>query len=70
VEDEDLPQTAWIPAPPAPKGERIQPSVLTTTSVVGRLRRKSVAVSDQPGSEREQPLMNVVTVKFRGSKGE
>jgi len=41
-----------------------------TTSVVGRLQRKSAAVSDQPGSEREQPSMNVVTVKFGDSKGE
>jgi len=32
-------------------------------------RRKSTAVSDWPGLEREQPSMNVVTVKFRGSKG-
>jgi len=30
---------------------------------VGRLRRKSAAVSDRPGSEREQPSMKVVIVK-------
>jgi len=37
---------------------------------VGRLRRKSAAVSDRPGSEREQLSMNVFTIKFGGSKGE
>jgi len=39
-------------------------STRLTTSVVGRLRRTSTAVSDQLESEREQPSMNVVTVKF------
>jgi len=63
-------QTVWIPTPPAPKGEGTEPSVHTTTSDVGRLRRKLAAISDRPGSEREQPTMNVVTVKFRGSKWE
>jgi len=42
-----------------------------TTSVVGRLRRKLAAVSDRPGSELEQPSMNMVMVKFgTGSKRE
>jgi len=70
-EDEHLPQTTWIPAPPAPQEERTEPSVRLTigTSVVGRLRRKSATVSDQPASEWDQPSMNVVTVKFEGSKG-
>jgi len=70
MSNEHLPQTAWIPAPPAPKGEGTEPSFHTTASDVGRLRRKSAAVSDRPGSEREQPSMNVVTVKFGGYKGE
>jgi len=52
------------------KGERTEPSVHTTTSDVGKLWRKSAAVSDRPGSEREQPSMNVVTVKFGGFRGE
>jgi len=43
--------------------------VHTTTSVVGRLRRKSTAVSDRPGSVLEQPSINVVTVKFGGQGG-
>jgi len=46
-----------------------EPSVHTTTSVVGRLRRKLAAVSDRPGSEQEQPSINVVTVKFGGVQG-
>jgi len=41
-----------------------------TTSDVGRLRRKSAAASDRPGSEWEQPSKKVVSVKFGGSKGE
>jgi len=37
---------------------------------MGRIRRKSAAVSDRPGSKREQPSMKVVTVKFGRSNGE
>jgi len=37
--------------------------------IVGRLRRKSAAVLDRPGSEWEQPSMSVVTVKFEGTRG-
>jgi len=59
----------WIPAPLAPKGERTEPSVHTTTSDVGRLRRKLAAVSDWSGSEQEQPSMSVVTEKFGGVQG-
>jgi len=36
----------------------------TTTSNVGRIRRKSAAVSDQPELEQEQPSMKEITVKF------
>jgi len=54
-----------------PKEMGTEPSVHTTTSVVGRLRRKSAAVPDWPGLEREKPSMNftlnVVKVKFGGS---
>jgi len=32
--------------------------------VVGRLKRKSAAASDRPGSDQKQTSMNVVTVKF------
>jgi len=35
----------------------------------GETSEKVGAVSDRPGSEREQPSMNEVTVKFGGSKG-
>jgi len=63
-EDEHFPQIAWTPAPPAPKGEGTEPSVHTTTSDVGRLLKKSAAASDQPWSEREQPSIKVVTMKF------
>jgi len=70
VEDEHLPKIALILEPPAPNEEGTEPSVQKTTSDVGRLRRKSAAVSDWPGSEREQPSMIVVTVKFEGSKEE
>jgi len=65
-EDEHLPQTAWTPAPPAPKGEGMEPSVHMTTSYVGRLRRKSATALDRPGLKREQPLIKVVTMKFEG----
>jgi len=36
----------------------------------GDFGRKSAAVLDRPGSDREQPSMNVVTMKFWGPKGE
>jgi len=58
------------PATPAPKRERIEPSVHTTTSDAESLLRKSAAASGLPGSERKQPSMKVVTVQFRESKGE
>jgi len=51
------------------QGEGTEPLVHMTTSVVGRLRRKSAAVSDRSGSVREQPSMNMVTVKFGGPRG-
>jgi len=62
-------QADWTPAPPALKGEWTEPSVHTTTSDVGKLRRKSAAVSDQPGSEQEQPSMKVFIVQFGGVQG-
>jgi len=68
-EDEHISQTAWTPTPPKPKGEGTEPSVQTTTTDVGKLRSKSAAASDRPGSELEQPSMKVVTVKFRGVQG-
>jgi len=58
------------PAPPALKGEGTEPSILTTALDAKRLRSKSAAASDRPGSEREQPSMKVVTVNFERSKGE
>jgi len=66
---EHLLQAAWTPAPPVPKGEETEPSVHTTTSVVGNLLRKSATASDQLGLERWQPSMKVITVKFGGPRG-
>jgi len=40
-----------------------------TTSDVGRLQRTLAAVLDWPELEQKQPSINVVTVKFVGSKG-
>jgi len=66
---EHLLQAAWSPASPAPKGERTEPSIHTTTSDVTSLERKLAAASDRPGSEREHPSMKVVIVKFGGVQG-
>jgi len=58
-----------LPAPPAPNGEGTDPLV-HMTSVVGRLWRKLAVALNRPESKQEQPSINMVTVKFGGSKGE
>jgi len=49
------------------KGERTaEPSVHTTTSDAKSLLKSLAAASGRPESERKQPSMKVVTVKFEG----
>jgi len=59
-----------LPTASAPKEEQTETSAYTTTSDAGSLLRKSATASGRPGSDRKQPSIKVVTVKFGLSKGE
>jgi len=68
--DEHLPQTTWMPAPPAPKGEGTAIGSYDYISCEETSEKIGCSIGSARVGAGAAFSGNVVTVKFRGSKGE